>query len=131
MSDEIIGFNRDGAEQYKKIAREVTRRMQNETPHRARWQQKGGGGHVRVVIIGSLTAPVTSDATPTSGTAAVLKRNTSNGKLEVTSQRIAFKNVDASLTATDGTYAKLELIDGIWDCYWVACSATTAWTGLS
>ena len=130
MSDEIIGFNREGAEQYKKIAREVARQMQNETPHRARWQQNGGGGSVRVVIIGSLTAPATSDATPTSGNAAVLKRNKSNGKLEVTTKRIAFKNADASLTATDGTYAKIELIDGIWDCYWVACSATTAWMGL-
>jgi len=44
MADEIIGFNREGAEQYKKIAREVARRMQNETPHRARWQQQKGAG---------------------------------------------------------------------------------------
>jgi len=64
MSDEIIGFNRDGAEQYKKIAREVTRRMQNETPHRARWQQqKGGGGGakwIRFIIVSS--DPTTSSA---------------------------------------------------------------------
>ena len=51
MSDEIIVFNREGAEQYKKIAREVARRMQNETPHRARWQQQKGGGGSGAQII--------------------------------------------------------------------------------
>jgi len=49
MAENLIGFNEAGAEQYKKIAREVTRQMQNETPHRARWQQsRGGGGSERI-----------------------------------------------------------------------------------
>ena len=43
MADDLIAFNAAGAEQYKKIAREVTRQMKNETPHRARWQQSRGG----------------------------------------------------------------------------------------
>lgn len=43
MTSKVIGFNEDGYEQYKKIAREVTRRMMNEGPHRARWQQLRGG----------------------------------------------------------------------------------------
>jgi hypothetical protein len=38
-----IGFNEEGYEQYKKVAREVTRRMMNQGPHRARWQQLRGG----------------------------------------------------------------------------------------
>jgi len=44
MADDLIAFNAAGAEQYKKIAREVTRQMRNETPHRARWQQSSGSG---------------------------------------------------------------------------------------
>jgi len=53
MAENLIGFNEAGAEQYKKIAREVTRQMQNETPHRARWQQSrgGGGGSQRIWFV--------------------------------------------------------------------------------
>lgn len=38
-----IGFNQEGYEQYKKIAREVMRRMMNTRPDRGRWQQREGG----------------------------------------------------------------------------------------
>lgn len=49
MTEPVIGFNREGAEQYKKIAREVTRRMMNETPHRARWQQRQGSTGAKII----------------------------------------------------------------------------------
>jgi hypothetical protein len=49
MTDVAIGFNEAGYGEYKQIAREVSRRMMNEQPHRGRWQQKeiSGGGSVR------------------------------------------------------------------------------------
>ena len=37
-------FGPAAAEQYKKIAREVMRRMMNDRPHRGRWQQYHGTG---------------------------------------------------------------------------------------
>jgi len=42
MTDPVYGFNDEGKRQYEKIAREVTRRMMNETPHRGRWQRHIG-----------------------------------------------------------------------------------------
>jgi len=44
MSDPVVGFDAKGAEQYKKIAREVMRRMMNPAQVRGRWQQREGGG---------------------------------------------------------------------------------------
>jgi hypothetical protein len=44
MSDPVVGFDAKGAEQYKKIAREVMRRMMNPAQMRGRWQQREGGG---------------------------------------------------------------------------------------
>jgi hypothetical protein len=44
MADAVIGFDEKGSEQYKKIAREVMRRMMNPAQMRGRWQQREGGG---------------------------------------------------------------------------------------
>jgi len=44
MTEPAIGFNQAGYDEHKKIVREVTRRMMNEQPNRARWQQHRGGG---------------------------------------------------------------------------------------
>lgn len=65
---QAIGFNTEGYEQYKKIAREVTRRMHNEMPHRARWQQArggSGGGHTIWFEITSVLCPDTDDVAQT------------------------------------------------------------------
>jgi hypothetical protein len=59
MTEPAIGFNKDGYEQYKQIAREHVRRMINEKPNRGRWQQKeqGGGGHTIWFTIDSVLCP--------------------------------------------------------------------------
>lgn len=44
MAGELIAFDEKGSEQYKKIAREVMRRMMNPAQMRGRWQQREGGG---------------------------------------------------------------------------------------
>jgi hypothetical protein len=44
MTEPAIGFNKEGYEEYKQIAREVSRRIMNEGSHRGRWQQREGGG---------------------------------------------------------------------------------------
>ncbi len=85
---------------------------------------------LRIAIIGSLTAPATSDAVPTSGRGAVLAYDT-DGSLKSTDQRVDFKNYDSTLTASDGTYAKVERLGGQLEIYWVACSPTSVWVGLS
>ena len=57
MTEVAIAFNEEGYGEYKQIAREVSRRVMNEKPHRGRWQQKeqGGGGHEIFFEIESVT----------------------------------------------------------------------------
>jgi hypothetical protein len=60
MTDVAIGFNEAGYGEYKQIAREVSRRMMNEQPHRGRWQQKeagSGGGHTMWFVIADVLCP--------------------------------------------------------------------------
>jgi hypothetical protein len=64
MTEKTYGFNEAGREEYKKIAREVARRMQNEKPHRARWQGGRSGSDaivttIRFRIVGSDPASFT------------------------------------------------------------------------
>ena len=42
--DQPIAFGPKAVDQIAQTVREVARRMQNETPHRGRWQQRPGGG---------------------------------------------------------------------------------------
>jgi len=42
--NEPIAFGPKAVDQIAQTVREVARRMQNETPHRGRWQQQPGGG---------------------------------------------------------------------------------------
>jgi hypothetical protein len=60
MSDPVVGFDAKGAEQYKKIAREVMRRMMNPAQVRGRWQQReggSGGGHTMWFVIADVLCP--------------------------------------------------------------------------
>jgi len=62
MSDPVVGFDAKGAEQYKKIAREVMRRMMNPAQVRGRWQQREGGtggGHTIWFTITDVLCPDT------------------------------------------------------------------------
>ncbi len=61
MAGEVIGFDEKGSEQYKKIAREVMRRMMNPAQMRGRWQQResSGGGHTIWFTIDSVLCPDT------------------------------------------------------------------------
>ena len=69
MADPVVGFDAKGAEQYKKIAREVMRRMMNPAQMRGRWQQReGSGGRVTSVRF----KIVSSDPTTLSGLANII-----------------------------------------------------------
>ena len=46
-----VVLSKKAAEQIAKTVREVTRRMMNEQPHRARWQHHKGGGRIRHGIV--------------------------------------------------------------------------------
>jgi hypothetical protein len=62
MTEPAIGFNKEGYEEYKQIAREVSRRIMNEGPHRGRWQQReggSGGGHTIWFTIEDVLCPDT------------------------------------------------------------------------
>ena len=62
MADPVVGFDAKGAEQYKKIAREVMRRMMNPAQVRGRWQQReagSGGGHTIWFTITDVLCPLT------------------------------------------------------------------------
>lgn len=56
-----IVLGQKAVEQIAKTVREVARRMQNEQPHRARWQFHGGsgGGHTIWFTILSVLCPLT------------------------------------------------------------------------
>jgi len=88
----------------------------------------GGHSHLRVVIIGTLTAP--TGATPTTGIAAGLDYDPTTKSITANDKRYAFYNFDRDLSAEDGTFAKIEICEGIWDCYWVGCGAMYGFTGL-
>lgn len=78
-------------------------------------------GRRRVVIIGSLAAPV--GAVPTEGIAAGLNYDLDTLAISPNLKRYKFLNWDPDLSAVDGTLAKIEVCDGQWDCYWVGCSS--------
>jgi hypothetical protein len=62
MTEPAIGFNKEGYDEYKQIAREVSRRIMNEKSHRGRWQQKesgSGGGHTIWFTITDVLCPDT------------------------------------------------------------------------
>jgi len=121
MSDEIIVFNREGAEQYKKIAREVARRMQNETPHRARWQQNGGRdeNRLQVKLKEDLFAAVNTDTDPSFGQAFIRRKVGAN--LVVTTEEITLVNRFKNISFDKGLYAKAEKISGEWQLYAADC----------
>lgn len=61
MPKPVIAFDEKGSEQYKKIAREVMRRMMNPAQMRGRWQQReaSGGGHTIWFTIDAVLCPET------------------------------------------------------------------------
>jgi hypothetical protein len=85
--------------------------------------------NLRCVIIGSLTAPADTLDVPTTCVVAIL-RIKSNGRLRVTEERLTVCNFTPGLTAEDGTYAKIEMLDGLWEVYWVDCEPQAALDGL-
>lgn len=84
----------------------------------------------RVAIIGGIAAPSAVLGTPTTCVCAVLRLNRDSGQLEVTDDRITVTNFSKGLSAVDGTYGKAEF-DGVWELYWVDCSASSDLTGLN
>ena len=82
----------------------------------------------RVVIIGSLAAPTT--AVPTTGLAAGLDYDPTTKEITANDERYIIHNWDDSLTADDGTFAKIEYMEGAWDIYWASCSPKEGFTGL-
>lgn len=126
MSGSILGPNaiRQLREDHKKLSRLRISQTGFEQSRQISPQRK------RVAIIGSLAAPTAVLGTPTSCVCAVLRLNVSTGKLEVTDERITVFNFSKGLTAVDGTYGKAEF-DGVWELYWVDCSASSDLTGIS
>lgn len=121
MSDGSL-LSDKAVEQIAKMNREHTRRMMNLPQQRGRWKNNGGGSQRRrVVIIGTLTAP--TSGVPTTGIAAGLDYDASTKEITANDNRYPFYNFDPDLTAVDGTLGKIEVCDGIWDCYWVGCSS--------
>jgi hypothetical protein len=64
--DQPIAFGPKAVEQIAQTVREVARRMQNETPHRGRWQQRPGGGVITIRF--QITDPVYCEACTATGT---------------------------------------------------------------
>lgn len=87
-----------------------------------------GSSRRRVVIIGTLTAP--TGATPTTGLAAGLDYDPTTKAITANDKRYALYNWDRDLSAEDGTFAKIEICEGLWDCYWVGCGPMYGFTGL-
>lgn len=82
----------------------------------------------RVVIIGTLAAP--TSATPTVGLAAGFDYDPTTKEVSANDKRYIIFNWDRDLSAEDGTFAKIETCEGLWDCYWAGCSPMYGFTGL-
>ncbi len=87
-----------------------------------------GDNRRRVIIVGTLAAATT--ATPTTGIAAGLRYNPTTMAISATTERYEIMNFDPHVSAADGTFAKIEFVEGAWDCYWVGCGPKSGFTGL-
>ncbi len=85
---------------------------------------------LRVAIVGELAAPASSGDTPTTFECAVLKMDPTTKVLTPTDFRIDGTNYTTGLTASDGTYGKIEFDSGVWELYWVDCAASAEFEGL-
>ena len=126
MSGSILGPNaiRQLREDHKKLSRVRITSGKESRAKQFSPQRK------RVVIIGGISAPTAVLGTPTTCVCAVLRLNVATGLLEVTDERITATNFTKGLSAVDGTYGKVEF-DGVWELYWVDCSASSDVTGLN
>lgn len=85
----------------------------------------------RAAMIGTLSAPASCTGTPTTGTVGILVRDPTTNQLADSGRRLTVTNYDPSLSAVDGMFLHVELIQGKWSIYWQSCAACGSITGLS
>ena len=127
MADEHVVFGPKAVEQIAKTVREVARIMQNPGSSRARWTN--GERHRPAVIGSALTAPASSLAVATSCTVYFLELQSDGTQVLNVTPYTAY-NDDPEVSASTGTYCRLELLNGRWMIYYLSCSARAALTAV-
>lgn len=123
-------ISKTAAAQLSRVIKKGSRVHIQRSPAGARYTGQQGERR-RVIIIGGLSGPSDVDDTPTTCTAAVLERDPATGILSDSGKRITITNFDPDVDAIDdGTYGKAEWLDGVWELYWLACTASTAFASL-
>lgn len=124
MAEQAIGFTEDGYAQYKRIAREVTRRMQNERPQRGRWQNIATQ-ETAVILDEALAAASHALTGATSGLATVCEWSAVNEQYTETTVQITVWNHAEHTSHVVGTFGVARIINGHWH-FFGDCGAMAA-----
>jgi hypothetical protein len=125
MADEHVVFGPKAVEQIAKTVREVARAMQNPEGHRGRWQGRYPISGRPAVIGSALISPTSSLVAATSCTVYFLELQ-SDGTQELNETAQTAYNDDPELSASVGTYCRLELLNGRWMIYYLSCNTQAA-----
>lgn len=124
MPEHVIGFNQDGYDEHRKIVREVTRRVKNETPHRARYQNPRT--LMCAVILDEALAVATHALTgATSGLATICRWSAVTETYEETTTQITVWNHAEHTSHAVDTFGIAKDIDGHWQ-FFGDCGAMAA-----
>lgn len=113
MADSAIGFTEDGYAQYKRIAREVTRRMQNERPQRGRWQNVTTQ-ETAVILDADLAAASHALTGATSCLATVCEWSAVDEEYTETDVQITVWNHAEATSHVTDTFGVARIINGHW-----------------
>ena len=118
MTEQGYTLSEKALRQVAQTVREVTRRMRNPAPHRGRWT--GGSIHRQAILTADLMAAVDMLTDPSTAQARILIGNGS-GDLVLSDDSVTVVNRFENISIDEGTYIKIEWIDGEWQPYAADC----------
>jgi hypothetical protein len=123
VEDDGVILGPKAVDQIAKTVREVSRRMMNQPAQRGRWNQ----GQVRrsAVIGTTLAAPTSSLAVAEECTVYFLELQ-EDGTQILNVDPVTAYNDDPDVSASIGTYCRVEVHNGRWMIYYLGCSAQSA-----
>lgn len=124
MTDSVIGFNQEGYDEHRKIVREVTRRMRNETPPRGRYRNPRTAA-VAVILDDALAAASHALTGASSGLATVCKWSAVTETYEETEIQITVWNHAEHTSHAVDTFGVAKDVDGHWH-FFGDCGAMAA-----
>ena len=118
MKEQGYTLGEKAMEQVARTVREVARRIRNPEPHRARYT--GQQLRRQAILQSDLLAAVDTLTDPSTAQATILQGNGS-GDLELSDIVVTVVNRFENISIDEGTYIKIEWIDGEWQPYAADC----------